>query len=63
MLAAATLAHLDKHQRAIGIAHDQIYFSASPAGGPIIALLQFQALGLQMAQCAVFGRISFLLGG
>ncbi len=63
MLGTAPTPHLNKDQRAIDVTHDQIYFSATPTGRPIIALQQLEAMVLKMLQRAVFGCISFLLGG
>ncbi|MEY4435348.1 MAG: rRNA ((1402)-2-O)-methyltransferase [Pseudomonadota bacterium] len=63
MLGISPATHLDKNQRAIKVTHDQIYFSATAAGRPIIALQQFEAMVLQVLQRSVFGRIPFLLGG
>ena len=50
MLRASPFAHLDKYQCAVGVSHDQIYFSAASSGRPIIAGDQSQTLALQMAQ-------------
>ena len=63
MVMAAALSDFNKHQRAVGIAHDQINFTAAAPGRPIIALHQLQALRLQVFQGVVFGRVAFLFGG
>ena len=42
MVLPAALAHLDKNQRAIGVADDQIYFAAASPRRPIIALHQLR---------------------
>jgi 16S rRNA (cytidine1402-2'-O)-methyltransferase len=63
MLAQSALPHLHKDPSSVLVAHDQINFTPAPPRRPIIALQQLQALGLQVTQGAVFGRISFLLGG
>ena len=60
---AAAAAHLDKHQRALGIAHDEVNLATAAPGRPIIALHQTQAGGLQTAQCLVFTGLAQLPGG
>ena len=44
MLCICSVSHFDKYQRAVVVAHDQIYFAPVPAWRPIIALQQLQAL-------------------
>lgn len=63
MVAAAALSHLDKHQRAVGIAQDEVNFSAATPGRPIIARYQLQTFVLQKTQRLRFCRIPDLLGG
>lgn len=58
----SAFAYLDKHQCAIGGAHDQVDFSTTASGGSIIALDQSQALGLQMPQRRGFSRVPQLFG-
>ena len=48
MRAASALAHLHKHQRAIGRAHNQVNLTPSAPWGSIIAAHQLQAVGLQV---------------
>ena len=52
------LAHLHKHQRAIGSAHDQINLAAATPRCPIIARQQTQAPVLQILQGFVLGDIA-----
>jgi hypothetical protein len=63
MVAAAALAHLHKHHRAIGHLHDQVNFAAAPPGRPIIALQQAQTARLQKSQRLVFACIATGFGG
>ena len=60
---AGTAAHLNKHQRAVTIAHHQINLAPTAPGRPIIALQQLQARSLQKGQRLVFGRIAPLPRG
>jgi hypothetical protein len=62
MVAAAALAHFDKHQGSIPVAHDQVDFTATAPWGSIIARHQTQALGLQVCQCPRFRSITLLFG-
>ena len=62
-VAATALAYLEKHLGAVGVAHDEVNFAAPSPRGPIIALHQLQALGLQMAQRQVLCLVPRLLGG
>jgi len=55
---AQALTYLDKHQRAISPAHDQINLAAAAPRCPIIARQQTQALVLQILQGFVFGGIA-----
>jgi hypothetical protein len=57
------LAHLDKHRGAIRRAHDQVYFSTTAPGRPIIALKKAQISPLQIVQRRIFSRITNLFGG
>ena len=63
MAVAATLAHLDKHHRAIGRAHDQVDFTTTAPGRPIIAHKKTQTVLLQVLQGSVFRHVTKLLGG
>lgn len=54
---------LDKDQRAVALAHDQIDLAATAAGRPIIAGEQSQALRLQIPERALLGSVAALLGG
>ena len=56
------LSHFDKHQRAIGLAHDEVNFTATPTRRSIIAPHQHQALRLQMLQRKRLGCIAQCLG-
>jgi len=56
-------AHLHKHQRAIGRAHDEVDFSATAPRGSIITLNELQTLRLQIAQRRRFSRVPQLFGG
>ena len=62
MVAAAALAHFDKHQGSIPVAHDQVDFTATAPWGSIISRHQTQALGLQVCQCPRFCGITLLFG-
>jgi hypothetical protein len=62
MVAAAALAHLDKHQGARWVTHDQINFTATAPWRSIISHQQTQALGLQMRQSECFSGIALLFG-
>lgn len=55
--------HLDKDQRRVGCAHDEVDFTAATARRPIIARDQAQALALQILQGLVFSSIAHPLGG
>ena len=63
MVFLTPLAHLDKHQGAVGVAHDEIDFTATSPRRPIIALYQLQAFALQVLHGAVFGGVTLLFGG
>ena len=63
MAAAGPLAHLDKHQSAIGCAHDEVYFTAATPWRSIIALNQPQLVALQMRQCQRLGCVTRRFGG
>ena len=54
---------LDKHQRAVAIAHHQVDFPAAAAGRPIIARHQPQARRFEMGKRPVLGGVAGLLGG
>ncbi len=62
MLGARALAHLDKHGGAIVGTHDQVDFSTTAPGRPIIALQQVQPVLLQIPQRRVFSRSADLPG-
>ena len=63
MAGTAPTAHLDKDHGAIGRAHDQVDFSTSASGRPIIALKKAQTMLLQVLQGSNFRHIADLLGG
>ena len=55
------LPDFDEHQRAVGLAHDEVDLAAArmrPARKPIIAPHQRQTLGLQVTAGAVFGLLA-----
>jgi hypothetical protein len=63
MAGTFALAYFNKHGSAVWRAHDQVNFSATTPGRPIIALQQAQTGLLQVVQRSVFSRITGLLGG
>ena len=60
---AAALANLDKDQRAVGFAHDQIDLAAAAAGRAKIRPQTAQAALLQMRAGKGLGPIATTLGG
>ena len=62
MAGRGALTHLDKDHSAIASLHDEVDLAATASGGPIIALQQAQARGLQVLQGPVFGRRARLAG-
>ncbi len=63
VLGTRALTNLDKHSGAIVGTHDQVDFSATAPGRPIIALQQVQPVLLQIQQRRVFSRSAGLPGG
>ena len=62
MAGIGAAANLDKHDGAVSRTHDQVDFTATAAGRPIIAMHQPQASLLQMVQGGVFCRIAHAFG-
>lgn len=61
MARAAAPSHLDEHERAVGLAHDEIDLAAAAPRRSVIACDQPQPGRLQMCERAVFGRVAGLL--
>jgi 16S rRNA (cytidine1402-2'-O)-methyltransferase len=60
---ARATSHLDKDQRPVRFAHDQVNFATTTPRRPIIARNQPQAGSFQVRQCPIFGGVAGLLGG
>ena len=60
---AGALAHFDKHQGAVGRAHDEVYLAAAASGRLEIALQQAQAACGQVLSGQRLGRVTAALGG
>ena len=60
--AVQTFSDLYKHGCAVAVTHDQVNFTATAPGRPIIALDQTQPCLLEVKQCFIFGTIARLFG-
>ena len=61
--AAGALAHFDKHQCAVGRAHDEVDLAAAASGRLEVALQQAQAARGQVLSGQRLGRVTAALGG